>query len=80
VILPESSERVCVSEGGRIVIPARFRKALGLSPGDDVVVRLDGDELRIVSVGAGIARAQAIMRKHSGGRPLVDEFIAERRV
>jgi AbrB family looped-hinge helix DNA binding protein len=34
-----------VNENGRVVIPASFRKALGINIGDEVVLRMEDDEL-----------------------------------
>jgi AbrB family looped-hinge helix DNA binding protein len=36
-----------VVEGGRIIVPAAFRKSMGLAKGDTVFMELHGDELRI---------------------------------
>ena len=72
--------RLRVNENGRVVIPASFRKALGINPGDEVVLRLEQDELRITSQKNRLARAQRLIRKYvKPGRSLADELIAERR-
>jgi AbrB family looped-hinge helix DNA binding protein len=72
--------RACVSAGGRIVIPASFRKALGISVGEEVVLRIEDDELRIFTLKTRIKRAQRLVRRHvAKGVSLVDELIAERR-
>jgi len=72
--------RARINENGRVVIPAAFRKALGLNPGDEVVFRLEDDELRITTLKQRIARAQRHARKYlKPGTSLVDEFLAERR-
>src|SRR2546423_1453609 len=77
---PSPRLRTRVGEGGRIVIPAEFRKALGLSIGDAIVIRLDGEELRIFTPAEGVRKAQEIIGKHvPQGVSLVDELIAERR-
>jgi AbrB family looped-hinge helix DNA binding protein len=69
-----------INENGRVVIPAAFRKALGINPGDQVVLRLEEDELRITTMKHRIARAQRTVRKYvKPGVSLVDELIAERR-
>jgi AbrB family looped-hinge helix DNA binding protein len=69
-----------VNENGRVVIPAAFRKALGISPGDEVVLRMEDDELRITTMKRRIERAQRRARKYlKPGVSLVDELIAERR-
>jgi AbrB family looped-hinge helix DNA binding protein len=69
-----------VNENGRVVIPASFRKALGINVGDEVVLRMEDDELRITTLKRRVERAQRLVRKHvKRGTSLVDELIAERR-
>jgi len=69
-----------VNENGRVVIPASFRKRLGIRAGDEVVLQIQGDELRITTLKSNIERAQRLVRKHvKPGTSLVDELIAERR-
>lgn len=69
-----------LSQGGRIVIPAGYRKALGLKPGDDVVLVLEGNEMRLVTPHQAVKRAQSLVRQYvSKGRALADELIADRR-
>ncbi len=72
--------RMRVNENGRVVIPASFRERLGIRVGDDLVLRIEGDELRITTLKRNIERAQRLVRKHvKPGTSLVDELIAERR-
>jgi AbrB family looped-hinge helix DNA binding protein len=72
--------RLKVNENGRVVIPASFRKALGIKTGDEVVLRMEDDELRITTTRRRIERAQRLVRKYvKPGVSLVDELIAERR-
>jgi AbrB family looped-hinge helix DNA binding protein len=72
--------RMRINENGRVVIPASFRKRLGIRAGDEVVLRIQDDELRITSLKRNIERAQKLVRKHvKRGTSLVDELIAERR-
>jgi len=75
-----SETRVNLDAGGRLVIPAAYRKALGVRPGDSVVVALDGREVRVFSPREALRRAQAAVRRHvPRGRRLSEELIAERR-
>jgi AbrB family looped-hinge helix DNA binding protein len=72
--------RLRVNENGRMVIPASFRKALGINVGDEIVLRIEDDELRITTLKRRVERAQRLVRKHvKPGKSLVDELIAERR-
>ena len=76
-----SVETAKINENGRIVIPAAYRKAMGLKSGEIVTMRLDEEGLHIQSRAQAIKRAQAIVRKYvSADRSLSDELIAERRL
>ncbi|HEY4904915.1 MAG TPA: AbrB/MazE/SpoVT family DNA-binding domain-containing protein [Candidatus Sulfotelmatobacter sp.] len=76
--IKESHTRI--NENGRLVIPASFRRALGIVSGDTVVLRLDKGELKITTLRQRLKRAQEIVRKHvPSSVSLVDELIAERR-
>ncbi len=75
----EQEVRLRVNENGRIVIPATFRKALGIEIGDEVVLRLRDDELSITTQQHRIQRAQQRARKYlKPGTSLSDELLAER--
>jgi AbrB family looped-hinge helix DNA binding protein len=72
--------RLRLNENGRVVIPAAFRKALGIKPGDEVILRMDDGELRITTMKQRMERAQRRARQYvKPGVSLVDELIAERR-
>lgn len=72
--------RLRINENGRVVIPASFRKALGVKPGDEVILSIEEDELRITTMKRRIERAQRRARQYvKPGVSLVDELIAERR-
>ncbi|HXF12121.1 MAG TPA: AbrB/MazE/SpoVT family DNA-binding domain-containing protein [Terriglobales bacterium] len=72
--------RARINGNGRVVIPAPFREALGIKPGDEVIFRLEEDELRLTTMRHRIERAQRRARKYvKPGVSLVDELSAERR-
>jgi AbrB family looped-hinge helix DNA binding protein len=76
----DQETRLRVNENGRVVIPAAFRKALGIEVGDEIVLRIQDDELRITTQQHRIERAQRRARQHvKPGVSLVDELLAERR-
>ncbi len=69
-----------IGPNGRIVIPAACRKALGVGPGDEVLMRLEDGELRLYTQAQAVRRAQELVRKHvPEGESLVDDLLAERR-
>ena len=69
-----------ITDGGRVVIPAEHRRALGLKIGDEVIIHLVDSELRILTRAEAVRRAQAMVRrKIKKGRSLVDELSTERR-
>ena len=72
--------RTAIGPGGRVVIPAAYRKALEVDEGDYIVMQMDGDELRVVNDEKEFARVQAMIARYvPEGVSLVDELIAERR-
>ena len=78
---PEAEEwaKVRMDPGGRIELPAKFRKKLGLKPGKDVQLMLDADGIHVWSLAARGRRVRAVVRRYvPEGRSLVDELIAER--
>lgn len=77
---PLEQMSVSVGKGGRIVIPARYRKALGIADGDSVFIKLEGEELRIVSDETEVRRVREIIDRYvPEGVSLVDELLRERR-
>ncbi len=75
------SERLKVGPGGRVVIPAAMREAMGVAEGDTLLATLVDGELRLLSMQGALQRARAIVRSviPAGGPSVVDELIADRR-
>lgn len=72
--------RLKIGPGGRVVIPADFRRAMEIEEGDVVTALLEDGELRLVGIKVAVRKAQAWVRKYvPEGVSLVDELIAERR-
>jgi bifunctional DNA-binding transcriptional regulator/antitoxin component of YhaV-PrlF toxin-antitoxin module len=71
---------VHIAADGRLVIPAAFRRSLGVENGGDVQLSWDGNALRVRSHKAVIKEIQEFVRAHRKGEgSMVDELIAERR-
>jgi AbrB family looped-hinge helix DNA binding protein len=72
--------RTRLGQGGRLVIPGACREAMGVNPGDELVVSVNDGELRVMTVAQAIRRAQALVRQYvPDGSSLVDELLTERR-
>lgn len=72
--------KVRVSEGGRVVIPADYRKALGIKEGDTVRIRLAHNSLMLNRSADSLKHAQEIVGKYIPAKSsLADELIADRR-
>jgi AbrB family looped-hinge helix DNA binding protein len=52
-----------LGQSGRIVIPAEYRRKLGLKSGDEIIMHLDEAGLHIYTPAQAIARAQALVRR-----------------
>jgi AbrB family looped-hinge helix DNA binding protein len=71
---------VKVAPNGRLSVPAKQRKLLGLENGGLVVLRVEGDDLHIRPVRAVLTDLQdRVARALKGSGTTVDDFIAERR-
>ena len=61
-------------------LPADFRRELGADVGDEVILRLVGGEIHILTIAQAIRKAQALVRNSiPTGRSLVKELLQERR-
>ncbi|TAM10319.1 MAG: AbrB/MazE/SpoVT family DNA-binding domain-containing protein [Nevskiaceae bacterium] len=73
-------ESVKVTGNGRIVIPSAVRKRLQIKSGDELLLDVGNGELRLRTVPAAIAQAQARLRRYvKTGQRLSDELIQDRR-
>ncbi len=72
--------RTQISKSGRIVLPARLRKALEIQPGDEIVMRLENGSIRLIPLRQAVALAQKSVRRYvPKGTSLVDALIQARR-
>ena len=72
--------KVKVDEAGRVLIPAEFRKALGIKQGERLVMRVENGEIRMWTFAEATRRVHELMKPYIvPGRSIADELIAERR-
>ncbi len=72
---------VRITPNGRMSLPADIRKRLGLSRGGALFMEETEDGVVLRTAAQAVARAQAIARRFTGGKPeaSVDAFLASRR-
>ena len=71
--------RVRVAAGGRIVIPAEVRQALGIKEGDEVLLSREDDGIRITTYQRAIRRAREVVAQYvEPGVSLAAELSQER--
>jgi AbrB family looped-hinge helix DNA binding protein len=79
-VMTAETATVKLSTNGRILIPLALRRALGVKPGDKLVLEAEDGTMRVSTRETQLREVQAIARKFLAGKPsLVDELIAERR-
>lgn len=72
--------RTKIGENGRIVLPSRYRKHLGVHPGDDLLLILGEGEVRMLTPEQAIKNAQSLVRRYvPTKKSLVRDLIEERR-
>jgi len=69
-----------ITEGGRIVIPAKLRKLLDFNIGDEIILRQLEDSILILNKRQATKMIQSIAKKYSGKLSLADALISERRI
>lgn len=69
-----------ISEGGRLIIPAAYRKALNLHVGDELIIRLEDGEIRLFRQSQAIERIRTAAKKHAvKNKNHTDDFLMARK-
>ena len=69
-----------IADGGRVVIPIEFRRALGMDVGDDIILILAQGEIHLIPRKEAVRRAQALVAAAiPGDVSLAQELIKDRR-
>ena len=72
-------QRIKLGEGGRLIIPAPYRKAMGVHPGDELIIRMQDGELRLFQQTQALKRIRAAVRRRKLENYGVRDFLAFRR-
>ena len=72
--------RTQLTKNGRLLLPAKFRKALDLQPGDELILRLEKDSIQVIPLHQAVSQAQNLVQKYvPEGTSLVTDLLAARR-
>jgi AbrB family looped-hinge helix DNA binding protein len=75
------NERITIGEGGRLVIPVKYRKAMQIKPGDELIVKLEDGELRLFQQKQALENLRKAFRKNRDKniKNYTDEFLEFRK-
>jgi AbrB family looped-hinge helix DNA binding protein len=77
--MQSSPVKTTINENGRLVIPFRMRRAMGLEPGDAVTLTLEDGVLRIEAQRAQVQRIQDALKGYAKASRGSQELTADRR-
>jgi AbrB family looped-hinge helix DNA binding protein len=66
--------RTKISDNGRIIIPVVCRRQLHFTPGEDLIIRIDNDELRIYSIKHSLKKARQLVKQRAKNKDLVAQL------
>ena len=66
--------RVKIGEDGRVLIPIFCRRQLKLSPGEEIIIKLDNNELHLFSLKQSLRNAQKIVKHYAKNQNLVKKL------
>jgi bifunctional DNA-binding transcriptional regulator/antitoxin component of YhaV-PrlF toxin-antitoxin module len=71
-----------IGKGGYVALPAKYQEALAVKEGDEVILKLIDNEIRITTRLYELRRAQTIVAQYTqhDDSSWSDELIAQRRV
>ena len=68
--------KTLINEGGRILIPINIRKALNLHIGDELLLKVEEDEIHMMPLSKAIQEAQDLIRQYNkDGLKLTDALL-----
>lgn len=74
------AHKTSIDDNGRIVIPAKIRKAANLSIGQSIVINVENDEVKITPYNAKLRNIQNIVQSYTKNKEsLVDKLMEMRK-
>jgi AbrB family looped-hinge helix DNA binding protein len=63
--------RTKLESNGRVIIPAACRRQLHLEQGEELIMRIEDNELHLISLKHALKKAQSLTRKYAKKQSLV---------
>jgi AbrB family looped-hinge helix DNA binding protein len=60
-----TESKTLINEGGRVLIPVNIRKALNLNIGDELLLKVEEDEIHMIPLSKAVQEAQALIRQYN---------------
>lgn len=62
---PTIESKALINDSGRILIPLNIRKALNLNIGDELLLKVEEDEIHMIPLSKAVQQAQALIRQYN---------------
>jgi AbrB family looped-hinge helix DNA binding protein len=71
--------KALINDTGRILIPASIRKALNLNIGDELLLKVEEDEIHIIPLSKAVQQAQDLIRQYNKDGLKLTDVLADLR-
>lgn len=71
--------KALINDGGRILIPANIRKALNLNIGDELLLKVEEDEIHMIPLSKAVQQAQDLIRQYNKDGLKLTDMLSELR-
>jgi antitoxin PrlF len=71
--------KALINDGGRILIPINIRKALNLNIGDELLLKVEEDEIHMIPLSKAVQQAQDLIRQYNKDGLKLTDVLAELR-
>ncbi|MBW6431679.1 AbrB/MazE/SpoVT family DNA-binding domain-containing protein [Patescibacteria group bacterium] len=71
--------KALINDGGRILIPLNIRKALNLNIGDEMLLKVEEDEIHMIPLSKAVQQAQDLIRQYNKDGLKLTDVLAELR-
>ena len=71
--------KALINDAGRILIPLNIRKALNLNIGDEMLLKVEEDEIHMIPLSKAVQQAQDLIRQYNKDGLKLTDVLSELR-